>query len=43
MDQEKNTFSFNNLNNSTTIGGVTFGGGLNQSAHPAAAANTSFK
>ena len=40
MDQEKNTFSFNNLNNSTTIGGVTFGGGLNQSAHPAAAANT---
>ena len=40
MDQEKNTFSFNNLNNSTTIGGVTFGGGINQSAHPAAAANT---
>jgi hypothetical protein len=40
MDQEKNTFGINNLNNSTTIGGVTFGGGAGQSAHSAAATNT---
>lgn len=33
MDQEKNTFG-NISNNSTTIGGVTFGGGTNQSSAP---------